>query len=58
MGFAAFINETVAVEGISGYRYSKFSDVDGVSGFALRFGFQIYLNNNSMKDLKKNVIGQ
>jgi hypothetical protein len=58
MGFAAFINETVAVEGISGYRYSNFQNVDGVSGFALRFGFQIYLNNNSMRDLKRNVIGE
>ncbi|HSK13396.1 MAG TPA: hypothetical protein VK907_09285, partial [Phnomibacter sp.] len=47
LGFAAFINESVAVEGISGYNYSKFKDVDGSSGFALRFGFQVYLNRHS-----------
>ncbi len=58
MGFAAFINETVAVEGISGYRYAKYNNADGSSGFSLRFGFQIYLNNNSMRDLKRNVIGE
>jgi outer membrane protein len=58
MGFAAFINEVVAVEGISGYKYSKYKDADGSNGFSLRFGFQIYLNNKSMKDLKKNVIGE
>jgi hypothetical protein len=58
MGFAAFINETVAIEGITGYNYSKFKDSDGSSGFAMRFGFQIYLNNNSMQSLKTNVIGQ
>jgi hypothetical protein len=58
MGFAAFINETVAVEGITGYNYSKYKDNDGTGGFAMRFGFQIYLNNKSMRDLKTNVIGQ
>jgi hypothetical protein len=58
MGFAAFINETVAVEGISGYNYSKFKDVDGSSGFTLRFGFQIYFSKHNASDLKKNVLGQ
>ncbi len=58
MGFAAFINDAVAVEGITGYNYAKYSDVDGSGGFAMRFGFQIYLNNRSMRDLKTNVIGK
>ena len=58
MGFAAFVNETVAVEGISGYNYSKYKDVDGSSGFTLRFGFQIYFSRHSGQALKKNVLGQ
>jgi hypothetical protein len=58
LGFAAFVNNTVAVEGITGYTYSKFRDVDGSGGFTLRLGFGIYFNNNHMKDLKKNVVGE
>lgn len=58
LGFAAFINETVAIEGISGYNYNKFKDADGSGGFSLRFGFQIYLNNRSVDDLKTNVLGK
>jgi hypothetical protein len=57
MGFAAFVNETVAVEGISGYSYSKYKDADGSGGFTLRFGFGLYFNRSSAKDLKTNVIG-
>jgi hypothetical protein len=58
MGFAAFINETVAVEGVTGYNYAKYKNADGAGGFAMRFGFQIYLNNRNMQELKTNVIGQ
>jgi hypothetical protein len=58
MGFAAFVNETVAIEGISGYSYSKFKDADGSGGFALRFGFGLYFNKRNAKDLKSNVLGQ
>lgn len=57
LGFAAFVNETIAVEGISGYSYSKFKNVDGNSGFTLRLGFGIYFNRRSTSDLKKNVMG-
>jgi hypothetical protein len=58
MGFSAFINETVAIEGITGYNYNDFKDADGSGGFAMRFGFQIYLGRNSMQSLKTNVVGQ
>lgn len=58
LGFAAFINQTIAVEGVSGYTHSKFKDVDGSGGFTLRLGFGIYFNNKTVKDLKKNVMGQ
>jgi hypothetical protein len=57
LGFAAFINESIAVEGVSGYNYAKFKDADGSGGFALRFGFQVYLNRKSVSALKTNVLG-
>ena len=58
LGFAAFINETVAVEGITGYSYANFKDADGSGGFVLRLGFGLYFNKNSAKTLKTNVIGE
>jgi hypothetical protein len=58
LGFAAFVNQTVAIEGVTGYNYSKFEDTDGSGGFAMRFGFQIYFNRRSMNDLKTNVLGE
>ena len=57
LGFAAFINESIAVEGVSGYNYSKFKNTDGSGGFALRLGFQVYLNKKSVSALKTNVLG-
>lgn len=57
LGFAAFVNENVAVEGVSGYTYSKFQDVDGSGGFTLRLGFGLYFNRRSIRDLKTNVMG-
>jgi hypothetical protein len=58
LGFAAFINENIAVEGITGYNYSKFKDVDGSGGFTLRLGFGLYFNKRHIKDLKTNVVGE
>lgn len=58
LGFAAFVNETVAVEGVSGYSYNKFKNVDGNGGFTLRLGFGIYFNRRTTKDLKTNVMGK
>lgn len=57
LGFAAFINESIAVEGVSGYNYSKFKNTNSSGGFALRLGFQVYLNNKSVSMLKTNVLG-
>ncbi len=57
LGFAAFINESVAVEAVSGYNYSKFKDADGSGGFALRIGFQLYLTKSGVTSLKTNVMG-
>lgn len=58
LGFAAFVNDMVAVEGLTGYNYSKFNASPGSSGFAMRFGFQLYFNRQSYSDLKTNVLGQ
>jgi hypothetical protein len=58
LGFAAFINDVVAVEGLTGYNYSDFNNGLGSSGFTMRFGFQLYFNKKSYDDLKTNVIGQ
>jgi hypothetical protein len=33
-GFAAFINETVPVERVTGYNYVKYKDADGAGRFA------------------------
>lgn len=57
LGFAAFINETVAVEGLTGYSYSKYKNVEGNSGFNLRLGFGLYFNRNTMNSLRTNVMG-
>jgi len=58
LGFAAFINETVAVEGLTGYNYSDFSDASSAGGFTMRFGFQLYFNKKNYNQLKTNVIGE
>ena len=58
LGFAAFINDNVAVEGVSGYNYNKYKDFDGSGGFTLRFGFQLYFNNKTVRDLKSSVLGK
>ena len=58
LGFAAFVNDVVAVEGLSGYNYSDFKGSSGSGGFTMRLGFQLYFNRKSMNDLKTNVLGQ
>lgn len=57
LGFAAFVNESVAVEAVSGYNFNKFKDVEGSGGFALRLGFQVYLGRGSTSALRTNVLG-
>ena len=58
LGFAAFVNEVVAVEGLTGYNYSDFKGSTGSGGFTMRLGFQLYFNKKSYHDLKTNVLGQ
>ena len=57
LGFAAFVNDIVAVEGLTGYNYSDFKNSSGSSGFTMRLGFQLYFSRKSYSDLKTNVIG-
>jgi hypothetical protein len=58
LGFAAFVNDVVAVEGLTGYNYSDFKGISGSGGFTMRLGFQLYFNKKSYSDLKTNVLGQ
>lgn len=57
LGFAAFVNDVVAVEGLSGYNYSDFKNSSGNGGFTMRLGFQLYFSRKSYSDLKTNVLG-
>lgn len=58
LGFAAFVNDVVAVEGLTGYNYSDFKNNSGSGGFTMRLGFQLYFSRKSYNDLKTNVLGQ
>jgi len=51
-GLAIFINENVALEPIAGYSSTNLKGRDPAGGFALRIGFQVYLNNDQMQVLK------
>jgi hypothetical protein len=57
-GFAAFLNRTVAVEGIVGYRYANYSNTEGTGGLNLSLGFQLYFGKELPGDIKKTVTGQ
>lgn len=57
-GFAAFLNRTVALEGIIGYRYADYSNTDGSGGLNLSLGFQLYFGKELPKDIKKTVTGK
>jgi hypothetical protein len=46
-GFAAFVSDMVAIEGIAGYNYSDFNGTAGSGGFAMRIGFQLYFNRET-----------
>ena len=56
-GFAAFLNRTVALEGIIGYRYADYSNTSGSGGLNLSLGFQLYFGKDLPGDIKKTVTG-
>lgn len=55
LGFAAFLNRNVAVEGIAGYNYKDYTNVEGAGGFSLSLGFQLYFGRDVVKDLKRTI---
>jgi hypothetical protein len=48
-GLAAFINRNVAVEGLAGYKRTRFEGGPGTGGFNLRIGFQVYISREQME---------
>ena len=58
LGFAAFLNRNVAIEGIAGYNYADYTNAKGSGGFSLSLGFQLYFNRDVVKDIKRTVTGE
>jgi hypothetical protein len=52
-GLAAFINRNVAIEGLAGYKRTSFAKDPSTGGFNLSIGFQVYLSNSQVQDLKE-----
>lgn len=52
LGGAAFINESVAFEGVAAYNYSDYKNAGSSNGFGLNLGFQVYINRGRMSELK------
>ena len=53
IGGAAFINQSVAFEGLAAYDHTKNSKASSDNGFSLNFGFQVYINNSKMATLRR-----
>ncbi|HEY0679715.1 MAG TPA: outer membrane beta-barrel protein [Chitinophagaceae bacterium] len=53
MGLALFLNENVALETLAGYTHTNISEGSKDGGFAMRIGFQVYLNSRrSVENLR------
>lgn len=52
-GGAAFLNQSVALEGIVGFDSKKYSGASANTGFLLKIGFQVYISKSKMQSLKK-----
>lgn len=53
LGYAAFISQDVAFEGLAAYNYTEFKNASSANGFSLNFGFQVYINQGKMTDLRR-----
>ena len=53
VGGAYFINDNVALEATTGYSNTKTNGTEASGGFALRVGFQVYLNKNQVASLRR-----
>jgi outer membrane protein W len=58
LGAAAFINPSVAFEGIAAYNYTKVQHAGGASGFSLNFGFLVYITNSKMATLRQGKLNE
>ena len=52
VGAAYFINENISIEAVAGYDHTKYKDFDGTSGFLLKIGFQVYLNQRQVQNVR------
>jgi hypothetical protein len=48
-GVAIFLNRNVALEGLAGYSHTANKNQEGSGGFALKFGFQVYLTGREVQ---------
>jgi hypothetical protein len=56
LGYAAFISDDLALEGIAGYNYTDYKNGSSFNGFSLNFGFQIYLNRRKIDEIKTGTV--
>lgn len=47
-GASFFINDNVAVDGVLGYRHTKYKNEDGRGGLNFRVGFQVFLSHRQV----------
>jgi hypothetical protein len=53
LGYAAFISDDVALEGIAAYNYTEYRNASSANGFSLNFGLQVYINKDKMSNLRR-----
>lgn len=51
-GAAIFISDQVSIDGLLGYDHTKYKDFNGAGGFAMTFGFQVYLLKHQMDKVR------
>ena len=56
LGYAAFISEDIAIEGIAAYNYTDFKNASSYNGFSLNFGFQVYLTKSKIEQIKTGTV--
>lgn len=56
LGYAAFISDDIAIEGIAAYNYTDFKNASSYNGFSLNFGFQVYLTKSKIEQIKTGTV--
>ena len=54
-GISVFLNESVALEGILGYKNTRMKNQSGYGGLNLRIGFQVYLSRGQVEGVRSNL---